>query len=840
MGILEFAKSTSGHFFRKGTILRNQSKSSVEVHDHTSYDSLINHHPDTIFAMDLHGNILSCNSNIEGILGFSSNEIHGPFHRLVKKENLKKVINHYEQAIAGFVQNYECICIHRDGHFVTFQVTNIPMYSNGEIVGVYGIAKDITEHRLTEIRLKENETQFQHIYDSLKLGVWSWDVRLRKTLYVSPTIETLSGIELASFKEGFINWKKIVHPEDTLVFVKNQKDLRNGIPCQYQYRIIDRTGKVKWVEAHTFPVLDSNGLLVRLDGLITDISNKKLEEEKVNYYAYHDYLTGLPNRRMVEGKIDQFITDKQGKSERFALLYLDLDRFKFVNDTLGHMIGDELLKQVSSRLANHLKDHDHLARLGGDEFAIIVNNLKDTNEAIKIASNIIKDIENPFTVGDYNLNITTSIGIGVYPEDGLTLKELFANTDVALYRAKGMGKNNLQLYSPSMNIESYKQFLLVNDLRDAIKDNQFVLHYQPKVNPKTREIVGAEALIRWNHPEWGTLSPNEFIPLAEETNLIIELGDWVITTVCKQIKKWKEDGKRVVPVSINLSAKRFLKDDLVSTLEKVLEETNIESKWLEFEITETSLIQNEERALSAIKLLKDIGITISLDDFGTGYSSISYLKKFKVDFLKIDRSFIKGIHSKTDDEAIIKSILFLAGELNIKVIAEGVETEEQLTFLLNHHCDLIQGFLFSKPLDVEVFTLLISKNRIPIQGQIEYKEVVPRREYFRIDLPAPILSKMTIAEMNGKSVLLGDTQVVIENIGMGGLRFSTAFLLPVSKKLKLRIQTELFQQPFSVEGSILWREEVEDNHYQYGFEFELTEQKREWLSSELNQLTVKT
>ncbi len=802
----------------------------------TNFLSLIDHHPDTIYAMDITGNILSCNSNVTGLLGYTSNEIHGPFHKHIKEEDLFRVSNHFEKSVGGDVQNYSCIAIHKDGHPVHLQVTNIPMFSNGEIVGVYGIAKDITNIKLTEARLKENELQFQHIFNSLDVGVWSWDIRLRRLQYVSSAVGTISGMSPADFEKGFRNWKQIVHPEDKQEFEKNQKELRKGITCHYQYRIIDSEGKVKWIDARTFPVLDAYGELVRLDGLITDISKKKQEEEMINFFAYHDFLTELPNRRKFEVELEKTIAANQENTENFALLYLDLDRFKFVNDTLGHSIGDHLLKEVSIRLSKHLRSQDHLARLGGDEFAIILKNLSHSNESIAIAANIIEDIEKPFTINEYVLHITTSIGIGIYPQDGTTATELLANTDVALYRAKAMGKNNLQVYSPSMNIESYKKFVLENDLRSADFDEEFILHYQPKVDPKTREIVGAEALIRWNHPEWGILSPIEFIPLAEETNMIFDLGDWVIASVCKQINQWKTQGKPIVPVSINISAKRFLKDDLITKLQMVLEETKVDPKCLEFEITETSIIQNEEKSLAMITLLKDMGITISLDDFGTGYSSISYLKKFKVDYLKIDRSFINGLLTCSDDQAIVRSILNLAHDLNMKVVAEGVETEAQLEFLMKHHCDVIQGYLFSKPVEIEDFNSLLALDQILIEHERIQKKSPEGREALRIDIPAPIDAKMTVTEIDGVSILLGDTQVQIENIGIGGLRFSTTLPLPILKKLKLVIETDTFQKHVSVEGRILWKDNIEDKRYQYGVEFELTEKERVWLTSELQGL----
>nr|WP_278187238.1 MULTISPECIES: bifunctional diguanylate cyclase/phosphodiesterase [Bacillaceae] len=666
---------------------------------------LFHYYPDTLYEIDLMGNIVSCNNSVEGFLGFSSREMTGLYDSFVIPEDRSRVSDHFQLAADGQVQQYNCNCIHKDGHFVEVTITNIPMFHNGKVVGIYGIAKDNSQLIQTERRLKENETQFQHIYESLNLGVWSWDIRAQKVVYVSSGIEELSGFKQEDFINGFRNWKELIYPEDVQTFKQNQIELRKGNSCKYQYRIVDSSGEIKWVEARTFPVLDSTGTLVRLDGLITDIHQQKLEDDKVNYYAYHDYLTELPNRRLFEEKIQNLVINKV----EFVLFYLDLDRFKFVNDTLGHSVGDQLLKDAAKRLSCHLSENDLLVRLGGDEFAVILPNLNDHEKASELAVKIKKEFEIPFIIQDFPLHITISIGIGIFPRDGQTLNELCANTDIALYRAKGMGKNHIQFFTPSMTSEFHNQFLLVNDLIKAIQNEQFILYYQPKVDPTTRRMRGAEALIRWNHPEKGVLPPGQFIPIAEETNLIIELSDWVIVEVCKQLKQWYEEGQEIVPISINISAKRFLKDDLVSKVHVILEETKVDPKWLEFEITESSFIHNEKKVLSTINALKEMGIAISLDDFGTGYSSISYLKKFKVDYLKIDRSFINTIHSSSDDEAIIKSILYLARELHIEVVAEGVETEEQLAFLLKYHCSLIQGYLFSKPIDVDAFSRLLTK-----------------------------------------------------------------------------------------------------------------------------------
>lgn len=708
---------------------------------------------------------------------------------------------------------------------------------SGQAARLIGTFHDITEHKLAEQRLTENQKQLKTISDALDIGIRSLDIHSNTLVYASSGMESFFGLPAGDLMGINRKWTDYIHPDDVENFNKHFEGLASGIPAQLQYRILDIAGNFKWVDDRLFPSLDSSGDLIRVDGLMTDIHEQKLHEEKINFYAYHDYLTGLPNRHMYEEELRDLI--RIGKN--FALLFLDMDRFKFVNDTLGHAIGDELLKALSKRLATHITKDDLLVRLGGDEFAILLSNYGDESEAIRIAGDIIEDIEKTFMIEDYELHITTSIGIGFFPQDGQTVKELTANADLALYRAKDAGKNNLQLYTPSLNIETYKSFMFENDLRKAITEEQFLLHFQPKVDPITSKIIGAEALIRWNHPEWGILSPGEFIPIAEGSNLILEIGDWVLRSVCHQINEWKEKGVNLVPISINVSPKRFNKGDLAQKVSSILEEMNIDPKWIEFEITETSLIQYEEKVLAAIATLKEMGIAISLDDFGTGYSSIGYLKRFKADYLKIDRSFISGITPNAEDKAIVKSILSLAHGLNMKVVAEGVETAEEAAFLVENKCDFIQGFLFSKPLQADDFASMLASGTTLSQAafKAESRPAENRREYFRIQLPEPIDSLMTIVKINGKNIRLGKTKVEIDDLGLGGLRFNSSLKIPESKDFLLRFEFEVLEKSFTFEGNVAWKQTLNDDLQQYGVEFNITEKERENLAATLNKLAIK-
>jgi diguanylate cyclase (GGDEF)-like protein/PAS domain S-box-containing protein len=580
--------------------------------------------------------------------------------------------------------------------------------NNGKVNRIIGVLYDISELVQTESRLKDSEEKFEIIAKNLDVGIWSMDYPTKKLVFASPALEVLTGYNGQSFITEQMEWEDLICPDDINEYRKLQANLHNGEMLHHQYRILNAHGQVRWIEDKTFPVLNSKGNLIRLDGIIQDISERKRNEEKVNYFAYHDFLTELPNRRMLDQKLEQLIVDYQANKDDFALLSLDLDRFKFINDTLGHGIGDTLLCEVSRRLSSISEDHA-VFRVGGDEFTIIHQNLLE-KDPIAFGKELISEIERPFQIQGYEIHITTSIGIGIFPCDGNSRDQLQLSSDIALYRAKELGKNNVQLFTQSLSIETKKIFALEADLRKAIHNDEFILHYQSRVETKSGEIVGAEALIRWNHPKLGLVPPGEFIPLAEETGVINEISMWVIQQVCKQLKEWEGNGYQLVPISINLSARTLMKADIVIKIKENLSKYSISPKLIEIEITEDSLINNEGSALPTIQHLRDMGIAIAIDDFGTGYSSIGYLKKFKVDFIKIDRSYIKDLLENMEDSTIVQSIILLAKGFQLKIVAEGVETEEQWERLKLLNCHYIQGFLFSKPVPAEQFEGLLQKD----------------------------------------------------------------------------------------------------------------------------------
>ena len=465
-----------------------------------------------------------------------------------------------------------------------------------------------------------------------------------------------------------------------------------------------------------FVTRDSNSVLA----IVRDITERKKSEAKIFNLAYFDELTALPNRQLFGQSLERTIETAKRDDQKFAILFVDLDRFKRINDTLGHSVGDELLKEVARRLENCTRSTDsvsrygpgdgggiQLARLGGDEFVIKLYGIESEDTVSAIASRIISVLTPPFNCEGHQFVVTPSIGVAMYPQDGVTAEELLMNADSAMYRAKFAGRNNYKFYSETMRTKSLHRLDLENEIRKALDNDQFELHYQPKADAETWSLVGAEALLRWHHPDRGAIAPDDFIPVAEETGLIVPIGQRVLQIACNQVKAWSELPFGDIPVSVNISSHQFQSDSLVDDVLGAAHDAGIDPKSLELEITESVLLQDADNTLVALNNLKRAGVALSVDDFGTGYSSLSYLKRFPIDTLKIDRSFVKDLHTDQDDAAICAAILAMAQQLGLNVVAEGVETKEQLDFLRRHGCNQIQGFLCSKPLPADQFAVLL-------------------------------------------------------------------------------------------------------------------------------------
>ncbi|WP_428911882.1 EAL domain-containing protein [Niallia sp. Krafla_26] len=704
----------------------------------------------------------------------------------------------------------------------------------GRPIRLFGMTQDVTKRKLVENKLQESEQRFEHIYENLSLGIKSFDLLNQGNILITPGIEEITGYP----RKYFYNreaWESIIHPDDLNHYLNEYSKVAEGKSFNIQYRICHNNGQMIWVQDKTIPEIDEKGNVVRVDGFIRDITKQKEHERVIQYLAFHDPLTELPNRKLFDEKITSLFSKE--KKETIAVLYVNMDRFRNINNTLGHVIGDKLLKHFVQRVQELLIEKALFARIAGDEFGIILWGYKEKEFPETIAKMIIESLKQPFMVEKFELFITASIGISITSSNEVSLEEFMKYADVALNRAKSNGKNNFHIYSPTLDIPSFKQYELERDLRKALDHNQLLIHFQPRVEASTGKIVSAEALVRWQHPVWGLVSPGEFIPLAEENGFIIDIGDWVLEKVCQSITEWKRAELPVVPISINITAQRFLRNDWKSTIIRILKETNVDPTLIEFEITETTIVKHETLVESALRFLDELGIKVALDDFGTGYSSLSHIKNLSIDTIKIDRSFVSQITKTPNVEIIIKSIIYMANALKMNVVAEGVETLEQLDFLKQQECAEIQGYIFSRPIPEKDFQDLLKRVILRPIMRSDKPKIKDRRKYYRIELISPLKADMTLISIQGRDVEVGRTEALIEDIGPGGLRFLSSIHLPVRPDITYKFVTTILGEKLELYGHLTWKNEIKDI-YQYGLEFTIDEKERDHLIKTLNHFSI--
>lgn len=466
---------------------------------------------------------------------------------------------------------------------------------------------------------------------------------------------------------------------------------------------------LEWQSITAIP--DEQGKPMRYVAIFNDVTELRQKDERIKHQAYHDALTGLPNRQLLQDRLDHAIDVAQRDRMRLALMFLDLDRFKTINDSLGHDVGDLLLQAVAERLKSCVRKSDTLARLGGDEFVLVLTDVAHTSEVAHVAEKIIGELVAPLTLSGHQVHVTTSVGIALFPDDGADATTLMKNADTAMYQAKSAGRNAFRFFDASMNSKAIERLDLEANLRRAIEKNEFELFFQPKIDLRSRETVGAEALIRWRHPERGLVPPADFIPLAEETGLIAPIGDWAIREACRLAAHWTARGMLKGRIAVNLSARQLQQLSLMDVIEKALRDTNADSRLIEVELTESTVMSNPGEAIATLSDLRDKGFSIAVDDFGTGYSSLSYLKRLPISCLKIDRSFVKDLPGDADDAAIALTIVDLAHSLGLETVAEGIETEEQADYLAHLGCEMAQGFFFAKPMPAQEFEAWLMKKR---------------------------------------------------------------------------------------------------------------------------------
>ncbi|MEM8514564.1 diguanylate cyclase (GGDEF)-like protein/PAS domain S-box-containing protein [Massilia sp. MP_M2] len=569
---------------------------------------------------------------------------------------------------------------------------------------------DMVARERAEKALLYSEQRFRQLVSMSSDWYWEQDAELRFTMITGGFTEK-SGVAV----EGLIGktrWEYVPGLRDSecgrahLTKMQAREAFNN-----LEYEVVDDDGNARWFCVNGEPVFDDAGALTGYRGTGSDITERKLTEQRVHHVAQHDVLTGLPNRSLLQDRLSQSIAFASRSDRPVWVMLIDLDRFKFVNDSMGHKAGDVLLVTVAQRLRAALRDADTVARLSGDEFVVILNEHADEPLSPAVVQRIMDAVAQPVMLANKEFFVTCSVGVAVFPTEGTLSENLIEHADIAMYRAKKLGRNNFQFFTPSMNDEAMERVRIEGALRNALERDEFVLHYQPQVDMKTGQIVGMEALIRWNHPELGMVPPGRFVGVAEETGLIVPIGAWVMRTACAQNKAWQLAGYPRLRVAVNLSARQFGAADLMASLEATLQETGLDAACLEIELTESLFMSDVTPAVELLHRMKALGINLSIDDFGTGYSSFSYLSRFPIDVLKIDRSFVADITHDANDAAIVTSIIALAHNLKLAVIAEGVETLAQLDYLRTHGCDEMQGYYFSKPVPAGEFEALLAEGR---------------------------------------------------------------------------------------------------------------------------------
>ncbi|CAN5871376.1 EAL domain-containing protein [soil metagenome] len=686
------------------------------------YDLILNNGLDCVITLDHKGRVVEFNPAAEKTFGYPKANVLGKnlaqliIPPALREEHRCCGITHCvatgEEGVLG--RRIEITALRADGSEfpVELAVTRIlldglPFFS--------AHLRDITDRRAAENSLREARGRLDHLLASSPSIIYSTGATaVHRCTFVSRNLLETLGYAPEEMIADPEFWFAHLHPEDRATVLAHfaQEVVPERGSIEYRFRHAD--GSYRWFHDSYRLVRDEAGP-AEVVGSWTDITARKAaeetarsREERIHYLAYHDALTDLPNRSLLLDRLSQALAQAERDSTQVAVLFTDLDRFKIVNDTLGHPAGDELLRQVAQRLRSALREGDTLARLSGDEFVILLPRISGARDVARVAAKALGMVTAPFTVLGHELHISSTIGVSLFPKDGADPETLLKHADTALYQAKDRGRNRYQFFDARMNAHAQKRRLLENGLRRAIEREEFVLHYQPQIDLQTDAVTGVEALIRW-HPEQRMVRPREFIPIAEETGLIIEIGEWVLRTACRQAMEWEAAGLPPVRMAVNLSIRQLRRGDFPARVRALVGETGLPPQRLDLEITESSLMVDPEQIIKTLHELRGTGIQLAMDDFGAGYSSLAYLKRLPLDRIKIDRSFVRDIPEDPDDVAIVQAILAMARQLKIRVVAEGVETTAQARFLRNHGCQEAQGYAFGRPLPAEACADFLAK-----------------------------------------------------------------------------------------------------------------------------------
>jgi len=671
---------------------------------------VIEQSPVAVVITDLEGRIDYCNPRFCEVSGYTHDELLGGKSSVVKSgltpesvyQDLWQTIN------SGKEWRGEILNRRKNGELFWERVVIVPLKDDsGQVQHFVAVKEDISELKqvLSTLNLRERALESS----SNGIMITSAEHLEHPITYVNPAFERITGYAASEVigKNGRFLVRDDLNQKDLSEIRSALRDRREGHAVLRNYR---KDGSLFWNELRLAPVLDEAGAATtHFISVLNDVTERVQYAEQLEFQATHDVLTGLANRSLLGDRINQGIARAKRDSELVGVMLIDLDRFKVVNDGLGHTPGDMLLREIARRLNACVRDTDTVARLGGDEFVVVLTGIVDPDNVALIASKILKAVNQPLHIEDKKLVVTASIGIALFPRDGNEGDLLLRNADLAMYRVKEHGRNSYRFYLPEMHGTAIDRLDMESDLRRALEADELVAYYQPKVDIASGRIVGAEALVRWIHPRIGIINPLEFIPLAEETGLIIPVGETVLRKVAEQLRSWRDAGLPIVPVAVNISPRQFRQENLASTINRILQAAGITGELIDLELTESMVMIHAEAAAAVLHELKTLGCRLYLDDFGTGYSSLAYLKRFPIDALKIDRSFIVDLTTDGDDNAIAGAIIAMAHSLGIRVVAEGVEHGEQLDVLKAHGCDEFQGYYFARPMPAEQFAAMLRK-----------------------------------------------------------------------------------------------------------------------------------
>ncbi|MBR0597416.1 EAL and GGDEF domain-containing protein [Sinanaerobacter chloroacetimidivorans] len=802
--------------------LEKNYKNLVQAHDFARIGS---------WEMDLVNHKNKWSEEACSIYGITPQDYHGTYNEFLKfvhPDDIESVHKTLQNPFKLPSYDMEYRIIRTDGAVRTLhQLIESTFDQEGNLTHLSGTIQDITEKKELQKKLGQSQdaiSGIQRLFQVLVqqssdvFEIISPDGTIQ---FISPAVEKITGYK----PEERIG-------KNTLEFLEEGQRANFSKMMEYVLQNpdekIDGDFTVRNFEGReVYLALSMSNQLSEpsIQGIVInwrDITERVENQREIEYIATHDELTKLPNRVYLKKKISQ-LCNLRGKSRdkntSFALIMLDIDGFKFINDALGYQLGDQLIIQVAERLRYFLDDQ-FLCRYSGDQFAMILEEFQGMEEYERVAKDLIELFQYPFKVDMYELDVTTSMGISIFPDDEQLPDSLINYANIALLRSKREGKNRYEFYSSDIGIQIYKQLVLRNDLIKAIEKNQFRVYYQPQIKLKSNDILAAEALIRWEHPDWGLVSPNEFIPLAEETGFIINLGNWMLRQVCKNYKDWMDQGLPPIKVSVNYSSIQFFEKNFVENIKNIIDEYELDPHFLIMEITESVLMKNAEKAISDINRLQALGIQVALDDFGTGFSCLAYLNSFNIDILKIDRSFIKNVFKDDNSSIITRSVIDLAQELKIKLVAEGIENFDQLSYLRELNCFMGQGFLYSKPVPQKEFEDILKKEKcIPITIKAKEKPSEEKRKFLRIKLPELLVAEMTILDIPGEEFKVGTAQIGIKNIGSEGMCFASDIKLPVNHDLVLEFSIPCMSRETKVRGTPVWIKEVDDCIYEYGVTF---------------------